>query len=157
MKTVIHTDLILPQLTAPDWNTVIERLGERLRSAGYVHETYVPAVLEREGTFPTGLPLGNLDVAIPHTDTVHVITAGIAIATLAEPVTFRQMGSPDETVAARIVFLLAMKDPQAQVNLLSNLVEMFQKESVLEALTTATDPEAILRMMNQELQLTEVV
>lgn len=154
---VIHTNLILPNLEATDWQTVIRLLGERLQSAGYVHETYVPAVLDREAIFPTGLPLGEIDVAIPHTDTVHVITPGIAVATLVNPVSFGQMGSPEESVSARIVFLLAMKDPQAQVNLLSNLVEIFQKADVLQALTTATAPETIAQIMNEELHLTEVM
>lgn len=156
-QPVISAALILPQLQAPDWQTAIRMLGERLQAAGYVHETYVPAVLDREAIFPTGLPLGTIDVAIPHTDVAHVVTPGIAVATLASPVTWQQMGSPEESVSARIVFLLAMKDPQAQVNLLANLVDIFQKEEVLRQLTETTDVATIERMMIDELRVQEAV
>jgi PTS system galactitol-specific IIA component len=156
-RPVIAADLILPQLQAPDWQTAIRMLGERLEAGGYVRETYVTAVLEREAVYPTGLPLGHIDVAIPHTDTVHVVTPGIAIATLATPVAFGQMGSPEEKVAARIVFLLAMKDPRAQVSLLQNLVALFQKEAVLRRLTETDDPAVIAQIMTTELQVQEVV
>lgn len=156
-QPIIAADLILLQLEAPDWKTAIRALGERLRAGGYVRDTFVNAVLEREVAYPTGLRLGHMDIAIPHTDPEHVLSPGIAVATLATPVDFRHMGNPEEHVAARIIFLLAMKDPAAQVNLLQNLVALFQKEEVLRRVVEASDPAVVAEIMARELQLQEVV
>ncbi|MGE5675787.1 MAG: PTS sugar transporter subunit IIA [Mycobacterium leprae] len=154
---VINAALILPKLEVPDWESAIRLLGARLEAEGYTHSSYVQAVIDREKVFPTGLPLGELNVAIPHTDVVHVKTPGIAIATLKDPITFQQMGSPEESVQARIVFLLAMTDPKDQVNLLANLVDIFQKGDVLQAIIDANDPMRVESLLNAELHLHEVV
>lgn len=56
---------------------------------GYVKSTYIDAVLEREKTLPTGLDIGEMCVAIPHTDSKHVNESNVALAVLKNPVEFR--------------------------------------------------------------------
>lgn len=153
---VISADLIITQLEVMDSQEIIQALGDKLLTFGYVKESYVPAVIKREGIFPTGLPLGDINVAIPHTDVEHVNNPAIAMATLARPVFFGNMGDPGEMLEVSIVFLLAMKEPHAQVNLLQNLVETFQNPEVLEFLLKAQDPKEIEKIMIQYLQPKEV-
>lgn len=154
---IISTDLILPSLEARTWQEVIQALGDKLKDCGYVKASYVPAVMEREGVFPTGLPLGNVNVAIPHTDVEHVNRPAIAVATLARPVNFGNMGEPGGLLEARIVFLLAMKEPHAQLDLLQNLVDTFQNPQVLENLLEASSPEEIASILQQHLLVKEAV
>jgi PTS system galactitol-specific IIA component len=153
---VISADLIVSQLKAANFQEIIESLGNRLQAFGYVKGSYVPAVIKRERIFPTGLPLGNINVAIPHTDVEHVNKPAIAVATLAHPVVFGNMGDPGNTLEVSIVFLLAMKEPHAQVNLLQNLVETFQNPEILEFLLGATDPKEIQKILQQHLKPKEV-
>lgn len=153
---VISVDLIVSQLKAASFQEIIESLGNRLQAFGYVKDSYVSAVIKREGIFPTGLPLGNINVAIPHTDVEHVNKPAIAVATLAHPVPFGNMGDPGDTLEVSIVFLLAMKEPHAQVNLLQNLVETFQNPEILEFLLRATDPKEIEKILQQHLKPKEV-
>ena len=149
---VITADLIITQLVATNSQEVIQALGEKLLTFGYVKESYVAAVIKREGIFPTGLPLGNINVAIPHTDVEHVNKPAIAMATLAHPVSFGNMGDPGEKLEVSIVFLLAMKEPHAQVDLLQNLVETFQNDEILERLLATKDRKAIEKILLQYLQ-----
>lgn len=149
---VITADLIINQLEVINSQEIIQILGDKLLTLGYVKESYIPAVIKREGIFPTGLPLGDINVAIPHTDVEHVNKPAIAMATLAHPVVFGNMGDPGEMLEVSIVFLLAMKEPHAQVNLLQNLVETFQNPEVLECLLGAKDPQEIEKIMMQYLQ-----
>jgi len=153
---VITADLIIVQLEAINSQEIIQALGNKLFTMGYVKGSYVPAVINREGRFPTGLPLGEINVAIPHTDVEHVNKPAIAVATLAHPVAFNNMGDPSETLDVSIVFLLAMKEPHAQVDLLQNLVETFQNAEILERLLIATDGEEVEKILLQYVQPKEV-
>lgn len=154
---VITADLIIAQLEAMNSREIIQALGDKLKTLGYVKDSYVPAVIKREGIFPTGLPLGNINVAIPHTDVEHVNKPAIAVATLACPVAFGNMGDSSNTLEASIVFLLAMKEPHAQVDLLQNLVETFQNAEILERLLATKDPKEIERILRQYLEPKEAV
>lgn len=117
---------------------VIRDIGGRLLSAGYVRETFTNAVLERERTIPTGLPLSGKDnAAIPHTDAEHVIRSGVGMATLVRPVVFNNMVSPEETVEVRLVFVLALDQPKSQIEMLQEVAQVLQRPDVVEALMEA--------------------
>lgn len=154
-KKIISQNLIFPQLKAANWQQVIQALGDALQSHGYVQASYTAAVIEREGVFPTGLPLGEINVAIPHTDVVHVIEPAIAVATLAQPVAFGNMDDPGSSLPIRIVFLLAMKEPHTQVDLLQSLVETFQNPQILKGLADACDAKEVEAVLMQKLFVKE--
>lgn len=156
-QKIISSNLIFPKLKAANWQEVIKTLGEALQRHGYVKESYIPAVTEREGVFPTGLPLGEINVAIPHTDVEHVIEPAIAVATLEQPVLFGNMDQPDDSVAINIVFLLAMKEPHAQVDLLQSLIETLQTPQVLKQLTDACEIKEVETILQQKLLTKEAV
>lgn len=94
----LSKELILPQIEARDSADIFEQAGGKLVSLGYCKDSYVEALKIREKDFPTGVDMGGVGVAIPHTDVSHVLKKGIAIATTKKPVTFVQMGTDDETV-----------------------------------------------------------
>lgn len=149
---VITADLIVTQLEAVNSQDIIKALGDKMQTLGYVKDSYVPAVIKREGIFPTGLPLGDINVAIPHTDVEHVKKPAIAVATLAHPVAFGNMGDPENKLEVSIVFLLAMKEPHVQVDLLQNLVETFQNPEVLQSLLATTETIEIEKILKHYLQ-----
>jgi PTS system galactitol-specific IIA component len=136
---------ILLGLEAESSSEVIRQLGQTLLEDGYVKDSYIDAVLEREQTLPTGLPLGgDVNVAIPHTDIEHVIKSAVAMATLAKPVIFQNMVDPTESVEIKIVFLLALEEPHAQIEMLQEVAGVVQDTGILEALLSATDPKQVL-------------
>ena len=63
-----QADLIQINLQAEDSYAVIQALGKMLQDQGYVHDSFIDAVLEREKIFATGLPTPEIQVAIPHAD-----------------------------------------------------------------------------------------
>lgn len=141
---MLNSDLIVLSMEAKTSNDVIEELGKLMLSQNYVKESYIEAVMEREKTLPTGLNIDNFCVAIPHTDSCHVNQSNIAIATLKEPVEFRSMVNPNEKINVKLVFLLAVKDPKAQLELLRSLMSVFQnKELLLKLQQVETKDEAI--------------
>ena len=83
---MIHRNLVFTNLCAKDKEDTIRRLAGHLLQAGYVKDTYLDAVLQREKEYPTGLDLGDYCIAMPHTFAAHVNEPALAIAKLASPV-----------------------------------------------------------------------
>jgi PTS system galactitol-specific IIA component len=123
---------------------VITSLGNLLQDAGYVRDSFVEAALEREKNLPTGLPIsGNFNAAIPHTDVEHVIKPGLAMATLASPVSFMNMVDPEEAVPVQLVFLLALEQPKAQIEMLKDIAGVLQNPELIEELMKAESYEDV--------------
>ena len=146
-----HPDLIVPQLKASTSEAAIEELGGLLEQKGYVKDTFINAVKEREKVFSTGLPTPEIQVAIPHSDIEHIIHPAIAIGVAAEPIEFGEMGSPDSTVGARIICMLAVTESETLVSLLQNLVGIFQDPDVLQQIVEAPTATEIAKLFNDRL------
>ena len=145
---MLDLDLIELKLKAKSSQEVIEKLGNLMLSKGYVLDSYVDAVLTREETLPTGLPIDGFSVAIPHTDSGHVNESTIAIATLEEPIEFNMMIDPTQKTKVQLVFLLAVKNPNAQVQLLKTLMSVFQNKELLMNLQKASSKEEVNELLH---------
>ena len=137
-------------------SAVIERLFEKLHAHQYVKESFLEAVLKREEVYPTGLPLAKTGVAIPHTDSEHVLKPAIAVSILKNPVIFSMMGSPDTKINVDIVLMLAISDPQKQLSMLQHLMNVFQDEQAMEAIKNVKTEEKIVQLLNDKLQIMEM-
>lgn len=128
----------LCNLPAADWEEALARLAGAAVAAGHGRPTLVEAVIERERRFPTGLPT-EVASAIPHTDAVHVVRAGLGVATLAEPVAFGQMGGAGETLPVRFVVMLFITDPADQVAALQQVLGRLSDTAGVQQLLDVTD------------------
>ena len=146
----LDKSVIVPDLEAETWEDVMKSLGQKLIDEGYTKESYIDALITREKDFPTGLDIDGLGVAIPHTDVSHVNKAGIAIGVLKKPVTFIQMGSDDEEVGVKLVFMIAVTDPNAHIDELQRIIEIIQDKDVLEKLFTVTDKDTIIEVIKEK-------
>ena len=151
MLQLLEPKGVLLNVDAKDANTIIQMLGSRLLETGYVRDSFVDAAIERESRLPTGLPLGGgFNAAIPHTDIDHVIKPGLALATLKNPVAFQNMAIPTETVDVSLVFLLALEQPKAQIEMLQEIAGVLQAPAVVAALMKATSYEEVLTILKKE-------
>lgn len=130
---------LLMKLDVDNKEDVLNQMGGKLESTGYVKDSFTQAVCKREIVFPTGLPMKGVGIAIPHTDSEHVNEKSIAVGILKKPVVFQVMGSTDEFVDVQLVFMLAIKDPNAQLEMLEKLIENCQNEETLYTLRDCTD------------------
>jgi len=131
---------VLLNIRAENAVDIITKLGNELFKTGYVKETFVDAAIAREQEMPTGLPLaGGDNAAIPHTDIEHVIKPGLAMATLQNTVNFQNMALPEESVPVRLVFLLALEQPKAQIEMLQEIAAVLQNPKIVSNLLKAKD------------------
>lgn len=121
----------------------IKILAENFYKAGAVKETFVPAILQREKDFCTGLQFEEAGIAIPHTDAIHVNYPAVAIGKLEKPVMFKSMGMPDIPVEVRIMFMLAIKEPHKQIEFLQLLMTKFQEKNILRRLMKCNTAEEL--------------
>jgi PTS system galactitol-specific IIA component len=127
----------------------IRLLAARLEALGYVKPSYADAVVKREATMPTGLPLGQaLNVAIPHTDPEHVIRPGVALGVLSAPVHFANMEEPDEMVPVGVVFLLAIDDRDKQIDMLQEIMAVIQDPAKVIGLAQAKTAEDVRSLLD---------
>lgn len=137
---LLEPKAIIYNLEANNSEQVLSRLGELLFNAGYVKETFVKGAIEREKNFPTGLELGGeINAAIPHTDIEHVIKPGLALAILKNTVNFKNMGNKEQDVPCRLVFVMALNEAHAQVDMLRELATVLQKPETLKKLIDAVE------------------
>jgi len=150
LKTDQIAILAMKDIEAANHEEAIAPLIKLLSEKGYVKETYLNNVLQREKVYPTGLLLeGGINVALPHGDTEHVKKLSLAVGTLSKPVVFHHMGSDpkkEDIVQARIVFLLAVDDPKKLVPYLSRITkEIFLKQEVVRAIENARSESEIVK------------
>jgi PTS system galactitol-specific IIA component len=134
---------ILVKASAASSADIIRQLGALLYNNGFVKDTYVQAVLDREQVYPTGLQTSVLGFAIPHTDTEHVNKPALAVATLERPVIFRAMDDPGVEIPVNIVMMLAISDPESVVNVLRKVISILEDQPALLRLTHAASRDEI--------------
>lgn len=142
-----HKELIVTNLEAKNKEEVFEILYRKLLENGYVKESFLEGIVNRERTFPTGLLLNGNNVAIPHTDAEHVLKPAIAVATLSKPVVFKNMANPQEDVPVNIVFMIALSSAHSQVKLLKQLVELIQSEELLQKILSVKGGEEVIEVI----------
>lgn len=142
-----HIIIGLEAQTAED---VIRALSTVLVKSNYVTEEFAEDVLTRELTFPTGLPTYPVAVAIPHADPDHVQRSAFAIGILKNPVKFSQMGTNGSTyLDVHIIFLLAIKEREKQVELIRQLMLVIQSPKLLSVLLKAKHAEETELLIKQ--------
>ena len=134
---LISPEIVMLGLKADTDMEAIDQLASLLYSKGIVKESYIPAVKQREVDYCTGLAFESMGVALPHTDTEHVNQQAIAIGVLDRPVLFRAMGMPEETVEVSMMFMLAITKPDAELEFLSKMVDVFQQPGCLDRVKQA--------------------
>lgn len=129
-------EVIVVKQRWPDRDTVIRELGHKLLQQGYVKPGFIESVFEREEMGPTCLQGG---LAIPHADPQYVIKAGVAVATLAEPVEWWGL-------QVDLVFLLALRVTDRQ--LFESLLKVINDERKTQIIRSANSAREIEEEIN---------
>jgi galactitol PTS system EIIA component len=140
---LFSVELCLPRLHAASAEDAIRKLAQLLASKGYVRASFEAAAVARERRSPTGLPFPDAPVALPHAEPEHVTRPAVVVATLAAPVTFREMGSPGVKHPIGIVVMPALSSKEQAAAGLTSLIELLQDGALRAALLAATNPDEI--------------
>ncbi len=112
-------------------------LAKEFVKAKVVEDNFLEGIMAREAVFPTGLELNKMGVAIPHTDPEYVKENQIGFMTLEKPVIFQFMGDITQEVEVSVIFMMALKEGEKQLEMLPKLMDMFMMDDVMDALKEA--------------------
>lgn len=146
-EMTLTEDNILIDLSVKTYQEVIRTIGQRLYDNGFVKDSFLQAVLDREEVYPTGLQVTGGGIAIPHADSEHVITSTLGIATLTSPVDFRAMAEPQKIIPVSVVMMLAVSDPHNVVSVLRKVIFILENADALKALQSARSPQSVLEVL----------
>ena len=132
-EKITGSEMIAVKQQWPDRTTVIRELGCKLLQQGYVRPGFIESVLEREELGPTCLQGG---LAIPHADPQYVNRAGVAVATLVEPVEWWGL-------QVDLVFLLALRVSDRQ--LFASLLKVINDERKIQTIRLADSARKLRR------------
>lgn len=151
--SAVDTDLFTPELVFLDFEAgdraeFFEKLGEELAARGYIKDTWLDAITEREKNYPTGLACQAIKVAIPHTDPEHLEKPYIAVIRPAQPVVFEAMaGMGDPVPAELIVNLGLLQHADGQVAVLQALMGVFMDDDACADVMAQDTPEGMAATM----------
>ncbi len=141
--------LCFPRLNATSAEAVVRTLARELLAAGHVRTSFEAAAVARERRSPTGLPFEGGAVALPHAEPEHVISRALAVATLAAPVKFREMGSPASQLDVALVVMPALTAKEQAAAGLSRVIELLQDAALRAALAAAPDAAAMHALLDR--------
>jgi len=131
-ENILREDLVFTQKHFESKKDAILFLAEQPKEKGYVYEIFTNAVVEREEKYPTGLYLGEINVAIPYTETKHVKQSGMAILTLNKSVILNRMDDPSQTILIHIIFLLAVAELNEYIKFLPKFMDNLPNKKVVK-------------------------
>jgi PTS system galactitol-specific IIA component len=144
-------DLVACSWAGGDREELLGDLAAWLTANGYTTDGFADALLERERSYPTGLPTAGGGVAIPHADPRFARRAALVACRPAGPVGFRRMDDPSVTVDAELVVVLVLGDASRHMELLGGLAGVLGDGDRVRALTGAAGPAALLEVMAVQL------
>lgn len=147
-KEIIKEELICLDLDAENSVDAMDILANLLYEKGYVKQSYIQAVKQREEVYPTGLPTEPVGIAIPHADAVHVKKGALCIGILKNPVKFQIMGMPEESIDVELIFMMAIDNPDEHLATLQRLMEIFQDKDILKKIKESTSIKEITEIIN---------
>ena len=150
---LFREDLVQMKGVFANQEALFEGIFKDLLKKSLVEQTFLKAVKQREESYPTGLQLENMSIAIPHTDVEHVIEPFVYVYKLEQTVRFIQMGTNDVPVDAEAVLVLGIKEPKEQVGMLSGLMAMFSDQAFIQKFKEAETEREVIQLLKQQMVL----
>lgn len=141
-------DILMMDLTVDTKEQALSAMSSMLINTGYVTPNYMEAILKREQSFPTGLPVQPYGVAVPHADSKHVIESQVVFAALRRPVVFQQMGNDQQDIDVSFIFMLAFRDPTEHLQHVQKLFLCLQDTTFMQQLNQIKKKSHLLQLIN---------
>jgi PTS system galactitol-specific IIA component len=148
-----NESLIAFDLQVKEAREVIDLLADSMHAQGLVAADYGTQTWAREMEHPTGLPTTPFCIAFPHADAEGVNRSALGVALMRQPVKFQNMADPEEGLDVMIVFMLANRDPEEQIQTLRNLAMLFGQPEKLAELRDQTTLHGVESWLRRELRL----
>ena len=128
---VIERDLIFLDVDVNNKNELFGFMSRELLKKGYVCNTYEEKLMEREESYPTGLKLTTMGVAIPHANTEYSKANKFIVLNLKKQIEFKNM-EDESNVNVCLGIGLVFNDKDKHMDNLMKLSLLLQNEEKLK-------------------------
>ena len=126
----------------PDWRQAIRTAAQKLLEKEYIEDKYIGKMIENVEKLGPYIILSD-DVAMPHSRPEDgVKKTGISLLKLDEGVDF------EENSSIRLIFILAAKDSNSHIDMITELVNMLQDDEKLNRILNSKTENEILENLN---------
>lgn len=146
----VREDLIFLDVAGETREEVLTNIANRLVEKGVAKESFPAALLAREAEYPTGLALGEINIAIPHAQPEHINDIAVTIAVPRHPITFLDMGDHETEFPVSIIVCLALQKMDDNIKMLPALMEFFVLEENLRAILDCRDSAQVMALLRGE-------
>ena len=146
-KYLLDPAITFIQIDFQNLNKLLLYLGTKLYETGYVSDGYTKQLLENEKKFPTGIPTV-VPFAIPHAEQKFSLKNGILIATLKNPVIFREMGNADKKLNVQIVLIPVFStETEENIEFFDSLLRKISNPKIANKILQATTKEELYNII----------
>ncbi len=149
LLSLMREDLIFLNRSFLNKEELIRFGSSILEKKGFVLNEYCEEVIGREEKYPTGLSLGDVNAAIPHSEIDFVKSPAVLFISLENSIMFKNMENPSEEVTVKIVFMLAINDGHEHMYILQDLVKILQTKELVELLTKIEKKSDVLELIGK--------
>lgn len=143
----VREDLILLDVEGETREEIFKQIADLFMEKGIAKDTYYQGLIDREAEFPTGLPIGDYNIAIPHTYPEHYNDIGICVCVPKQPIKFCDMGDKEHELDVHVVVALALKKLDDSIKMLPSLMSFFADEDNIKALMECKEPAQVMEMI----------
>lgn len=126
--------LVILDLDAATQADLFAAVAAALGQEGMVRASFADALQARERAYPTGLDFEAFRIALPHVDPEHVNLPGLVVCRNRKPIDFMAMDDHSRPLAVELTLWPVVTDPQRQVGLLAELLQLLGGEGVYQQL-----------------------
>lgn len=148
-EKVFHDVLILKDMETKE--DVIKVMSDYLLDKGCISKEYYQATINREKIYPTGLPTVPIGTAIPHSEAENVLNPAVLLGILHNTVEFSDMSNRENKIDVGIVFLMALKGENNQINYLRNIADFCKHEENMKKIYNAKKKEDAMKIFSNEI------
>lgn len=151
INQIFFEDLILLDKNFQDTDQFFDFTFPILKNGGFVNQSFLHAIKQRESLFPTALPTDPYVVAMPHTDIEHIIKPFIFFTRVKETIPWCEMANNDHVLQANFIFLLGFTQKNGHIDLLQTLMSSFVNSCFLEALYQAKTRHEVFTLLTSNI------
>ena len=148
---VIERDLIFLDVDVNNKNELFGFMSRELLKKGYVCNTYEEKLMEREESYPTGLKLTTMGVAIPHANTEYSKANKFLVLNLKKQIEFKNM-EDESNVNVCLVIGLVFNDKDKHMDNLMKLSLLLQNEEKLKEIKEAGTKDEVYKTLEMVFQ-----
>ena len=148
---VIERDLIFLDVDVNNKNELFFFFCRELLKKGYVCNTYEEKLMEREESYPTGLKLTTMGVAIPHANTEYSKANKFIVLNLKKQIEFKNM-EDESNVNVCLVIGLVFNDKDKHMDNLMKLSLLLQNEEKLKEIKEAGTKDEVYKTLEMVFQ-----